>query len=458
MGRPFTPDMIPEPDSPAAYSVTEVNNLAKRALERNFNSIYVVGEVTNFTPHSSGHLYFTLKDEQSQLDAVMWRDAAARVAIELEPGMEVLAFGDLTLYTRRGRYQLSVRSLEPRGMGALEIAFRQLRERLEKEGLFDEEHKKPLPFIPGKIVLVTSRSGAAVRDMLKSIFDRFPGANVSVFPVSVQGTGAAGEIAAAIDALNFDGSFDVIVIGRGGGSLEDLWAFNEEVVARAVHRSDIPVVSAVGHERDVSISDLVADRRAMTPTEVGLIVVPDQRELLQRLDELRDSLVVSLTRIYSAAADRLAYAWRHPVFARPQAIIPPLANRLDAARARIDHQAGLVLTAVRERLKRALVSLDSLSPLAVLARGYSITRDKSGNILTHPGCLVVGQSIETILSRGRIISRVDVWGHSGGGAGCLRNPRPNLSKTPSIGSKAYLSALKAGRCRWRRRSSSMKKA
>jgi len=398
--------MIPEPETQPAYTVTEVNNLAKRTLERNFNSIYVVGEVTNFNPQPSGHLYFTLKDEDSQLDAVMWHDAAARLTFQLESGMEVLAFGDLTIYARRGRYQLGVRTLEPRGAGALEIAFRQLKDRLEKEGLFDSARKKPLPFLPKRIVLVTSPAGAAVRDMIKSIFDRFSRADVAVFPVPVQGAGAAREIAAAVKALNSDGRFDVIVVGRGGGSLEDLWAFNEEVLARAIFDSMIPVVSAVGHERDVTISDLVADRRAMTPTQVGQIVVPDERDLLQNLDDLRVTLVDGLTGRYRTSADRLAYVWRHPFFVRPEAVLPPLVHRLDDAGARVKRQMGQLLKTAAEKLQRRHVALEALSPLKVLRRGYSITRDENGNILTAVGCLGEGDALETILARGRVRSRV----------------------------------------------------
>jgi exodeoxyribonuclease VII large subunit len=398
--------MIPEPDAPAAYTVTEVNNLAKRALERNFNSIYVVGEVTNLSAQPSGHVYFSLKDADSQLDAVMWRDYAAELPFEIEAGMEVVAFGDLTIYTRRGRYQLSVRALEPRGVGALEIAFRQLKDRLEKEGLFDPAHKKPLPFLPSRIALVTSPSGAAVRDMLKSIFDRFSRASVAIYPVAVQGKGASEEIAAALDTLNSAGGFDVIVVGRGGGSLEDLWAFNEEVLARAVYRSRIPVVSAVGHERDVTISDLVADQRAMTPTQVGELVVPDERELLQDLDRLRKSLVDGLAYLYERAADRLTLAWRHPVFVRPMYMIEPLFLTVSDAGRNLSRGMDALLQAASERLKRAAVALDALSPLAVLGRGYSITREKSGKILTDVRCLETGDSIETILSRGRIVSEV----------------------------------------------------
>jgi exodeoxyribonuclease VII large subunit len=242
--------------------------------------------------------------------------------------------------------------------------------------------------------------------MLKSIFDRFSRASVAIYPVAVQGKGASEEIAAALDTLNSAGGFDVIVVGRGGGSLEDLWAFNEEVLARAVYRSRIPVVSAVGHERDVTISDLVADQRAMTPTQVGELVVPDERELLQDLDRLRKSLVDGLAYLYERAADRLTLAWRHPVFVRPMYMIEPLFLTVSDAGRNLSRGMDALLQAASERLKRAAVALDALSPLAVLGRGYSITREKSGKILTDVRCLETGDSIETILSRGRIVSEV----------------------------------------------------
>lgn len=407
MTRPFDPDLIREPEAPAAYTVTEVNLLAREVLERNFRSIHVVGEISNLHVHHSGHVYFTLKDEGSQLDAVMWKGAARTLAFEPENGMAVMAFGNLSIYTRGGRYQLVAQALEPRGVGALEVAFRQLRERLEREGLFDEARKRALPFLPGRIALVTSPQGAAVRDMLKSIFNRFPRAHVSVMPVTVQGEGAAEEMAAAIEALNSAGGFDVVVVGRGGGSLEDLWAFNEEVLARAIYASAIPVVSAVGHERDVTISDLVADARAMTPTEVGLLVVPDAGLLDERIENARGRLVSSLRRRLERAAERLAFAWRHPVLRRPETILLPLAQRLDGAHERLSRVVAGLVQSAGERLARAALALEALSPLKVLARGYSVTRDEAGAVITDAAAVAPGEVIESILASGRLKSRVE---------------------------------------------------
>jgi exodeoxyribonuclease VII large subunit len=406
MTRPFDPDLISEPETPAAYTVSEINALAQKVLERNFRSVWVVGEISNLHLHRSGHIYFTLKDEQSQLDAVMWRTSAAALTFDLEDGMEVLAHGDLTIYARGGRYQLVARKIEPRGLGALEVAFRQLKERLEKEGLFDEAAKKTLPFLPRRIALVTSPQGAAVRDMLKGIFNRFPRTRVSLLPVKVQGEGAAAEIAEAIGALNRAGGFDVIVVGRGGGSLEDLWAFNEETVARAIFASAIPVVSAVGHERDVTISDLVAGVRAMPPTDAGRLVVPEERELRERLEVLRNSLVNALGRALEKARERLAYAWRHPILRRPEALLLPLAQGLDIAYDGFRRGVEAVLEQKRSRLGKVLVALESLSPLGVLSRGYSVTRDASGKVLSAAEQVLPGDTVETILNRGRLWSQV----------------------------------------------------
>jgi len=406
MTRPFDPDLIAQPETPAAYTVTEINLLAREVLERNFRSIHVVGEISNLHAHRSGHVYFTLKDDESRLDVVMWKTAAAALRFAPEDGMEVLAFGDLSIYTRGGRYQLIARTMEPRGAGALEVAFRQLKERLEREGLFDEAHKRPLPFLPRRIALVTSPRGAAVRDMISGIFSRFSSAHVSVMPVKVQGEGAAEEIAGAIEILNRHGGFDVIIIGRGGGSLEDLWAFNEERLARAVYESAVPVVSAVGHERDVTISDLVADARAITPTEAGLLVVPDEAALEQRLESARRRLVSGLGRMLDRAAERLACAWRRPVLRRPETILLPLAQRLDGAQEHLARAAAEIVRRAADRLGRAGLALETLSPLKVLARGYSVTRGADGAVLTRACSASPGDRIESILAEGRLKSTV----------------------------------------------------
>lgn len=294
--KPFDPSRVRVPDGERSSADADsaiitphaVNELVRGVLARHIpRTLHVLGEVGNLSRPQSGHLYFSLKDAHSELRCVMWRSAASKLKFTPETGMEIIATGEIDVYTPRGTYQLLARKLEPRGVGALEVAFRQLRERLEREGLFDQRRKKPLPAVPRRVAVVTSPSGAAIRDVLQTLSRRFPALEVLVYPVRVQGDGAADEIARAIRQLNLHqhalGGIDVMIVGRGGGSLEDLWAFNEEPVVRAIANSEIPIVSAVGHEVDVSISDLAADVRAATPTAAAELVAPRLDDLIERL-------------------------------------------------------------------------------------------------------------------------------------------------------------------------------
>jgi len=333
---------------------------------------------------------------------------ARRLRFDLEDGMEVIVTGSVTVYEPRGIYQVNISSIKPRGIGALQIAFLKLKDRLEKEGLFRPEHKRPLPRVPSCVGVVTSLAGAAIRDILTVIGRRFPPAHVVVRPVRVQGEGAAAEIAQAIDDFCAWGKADVLIVGRGGGSLEDLWPFNEEVVARAIHASKIPVISAVGHEIDVTIADLAADRRALTPTEAGEIVFPEFDELMARLDELRARLALALRRRVELARARLArlrgsYGFRMPLemVRRGEQRLDELASSLHlAARRRIEAQA--------ERLATLAGRLQALSPRAVLKRGYSITRAlPSGDLIRDAAHVHEGDRVETLLHRGRLVSRIE---------------------------------------------------
>ncbi|MGB2753482.1 MAG: exodeoxyribonuclease VII large subunit, partial [Phycisphaerae bacterium] len=262
---PFDASLIPEPEAEAPETVWELTRRIQTTLEDGFPQVWVVGEVSNFKRHTSGHVFFTLKDERASLRCVIWKSAAERLRHEIADGLEVEAKGHLSVFEKAGNYQLYVSSIKPRGVGALEVAFRRLKEKLEKEGLFDPARKRPLPRFPRRVGIVTSPTGAAVRDILHVLARRWPAVEIVLAPALVQGLGAAAEIVRGIRWLNRLRSIDVIIIGRGGGSLEDLWPFNEESVARAVYASDVPVVSAVGHETDFSISDFVADVRAPTP-------------------------------------------------------------------------------------------------------------------------------------------------------------------------------------------------
>ena len=399
---------MPPSQGEEILSVTDLNRRIRRSLEDQFDHVCVVGEVSNLRRPSSGHVYLTLKDAGAQEAAVLWRSTASRLRFALEDGMEVIVTGSVTVYEPRGGYQIVVSSIKPKGMGALQLAFLQLRDRLEKEGLFRPEGKKPLPFLPACVGVVTSRTGAAIHDILTVLARRFPPAHVVLRPVRVQGEGAAEEIAQAIADFNEWGGADVLIVGRGGGSLEDLWAFNEEAVARAIHASAIPIISAVGHEIDVTIADFVADRRALTPTEAAEIVLPEWGELVQRLGDLRGRLATALRNQVAIARGRLdrlraSYGFRAPIEA-----IRRHEQRLDDMAASATRRVRRRIESARERLATAAGRLHALSPSRVLERGYSITRvQESGKTIRDASQVKVGQSVETLLHTGRIVSRVE---------------------------------------------------
>jgi len=343
------------PSGPLMLSVRQVNELVRGAISRHLPpTLHVLGEIGNLSRPLSGHLYFTLKDPTSELRCVMWRSSAARLRFAPEVGMQVIATGSIEVYTQRGQYQLIVRRLEPRGVGALEIAFRQLKERLEREGLFDPRRKKPLPRIPERVAVVTSPTGAAIRDILHTLRRRFPALDILVYPVRVQGEGAAQEIAAAIRTLNEHaaalGGIDVMIVGRGGGSLEDLWAFNEEVVARAIAGSRIPVVSAVGHEVDVSISDLVADLRAPTPTAAAELITPTLTDLLATLDRQRLRATRTVGQQLELARARLNSTLAYDGLARPFLRLRQQAQFIDELQQRLRLALAHCCRAARQRL------------------------------------------------------------------------------------------------------------
>lgn len=389
-------------------TVSELTHRIRRSLEDGFPRVCVVGELSNLRRPASGHVYLTLKDAGAQLSAVLWRTTAARLRFNLEDGLEVIATGELTVYEPRGAYQLVISSLKPKGLGALQLAFLQLRDKLEKEGLFRPEHKRPLPLVPACIGIVTSPTGAAIHDILTVLARRFPRAHLVLRPVRVQGAGAAEEIAQAIADFNEWGGADVLIVGRGGGSLEDLWAFNEEVVARAIYASKIPIICAVGHEIDVTIADFVADRRALTPTEAAEIVLPKLDDLLDTLAGLRERMAAALrgqVNVARAALERLrgSYAFRAPL-----EMVRLHEQRLDDLANAMALSARRRLESCRERLASAGGRLNALSPLAVLQRGYSITRSAATRrIIRSARDVQPGETIESILHEGRIISRVE---------------------------------------------------
>ncbi len=389
------------------FTVSEITRGIRTSLEHKFSNIGVLGEISNVRKPSSGHVYLTLKDKNSQLQAVVFRNTASRIKFELKDGMEVVSFGSVTVYEPRGQYQLIINKIEPKGIGALQLAFQQLKEKLEKEGLFDHAHKKSIPFIPKKIGIVTSPTGAAIKDILNIIDRRFANVEILIYPVKVQGEGAAQEIAKAITELNNYSDIDVIISGRGGGSLEDLWAFNEEIVARSIYNSKIPVISAVGHEIDLTIADLVADIRALTPSEAGELVVPRKDLLIEKTEKFKTRLLQSLTgklRLSKEKLDRIAnsYVIRQPFdkFNRWQ-------QRLDDFMQRLNLNITHALNTEREKLSGIAGKLESLSPLNVLKRGYTITTKQEDNkSLRDIKNLSKGDKIKTNLSRGSIISEI----------------------------------------------------
>jgi len=433
------------------YTVSELTASIKAALEEGFPVVWVEGEISNLRTPGSGHAYFTLKDDGAQISAVLFRGRGRRVRFELEDGMQVLAFGGLDVYAARGQYQLVVEMMEPKGLGALQLAFEQLKRKLEAEGLFDQARKRPLPAFPRVIGIVTSPTGAAVRDMLNIIDRRFADLHILITPVRVQGDEAPGEIVQALEHLQQIPNLDVIIVGRGGGSIEDLWAFNDERVARALAACRVPVISAVGHETDFTIADFVADLRAPTPSGAAELVVREKLAVIESLVELYARLKQAVTADVSARRERMDFLLRRRVLTDPARALRDLYRRLDELQGRlrlglrssqrhITHRVALATNALRLRNPRtriasasALLSqlrgrlessaahnmktsrarfagvigrLESLSPLGVLARGYSVTRLPSGEVVRSAAQVVVGDPLEILLHQGALGARV----------------------------------------------------
>jgi exodeoxyribonuclease VII large subunit len=389
-------------------SVSQLTLLIKQSLEAEFTSVWVSGELSDVSRPQSGHIYLTLKDENAQVRGVLWRSVASRLGFDLQDGQQVVCRGDIDVYPPRGVYQLIIRQVEPLGIGALQLAFRKLHQRLAAEGLFDPGRKRPLPRFPRRIAFVTSPTGAAVRDFLEVLRRRWRGVQVLIIPAKVQGEGAAQDLVRGIRLANaLADPPDILVVGRGGGSLEDLWCFNEEPVVRAIHASRIPVVSAVGHEIDVTLSDLVADVRALTPSEAAARVVPAAEEVRAGLDGMRERLAAGLRGRAADARSRLDALAQHRVFRRPFDRIHDLARQLDDLELRAQRAIGHRLTRHRDRLASLAAHLESLSPLGVLARGYSLTQHTAtGQVVTDAATLAVGDTLTSRFGRGQAISQV----------------------------------------------------
>jgi exodeoxyribonuclease VII large subunit len=396
-------------DRATSLTVRELTGYIKRLLENDtrLSSVWVRGEISNFKWHTSGHIYFTLKDDVSQLKCVMFRSAAQRLRFKPDNGMQVLLYGNVTVYERDGAYQLYAQEMEPAGVGALHLQYEQLKQRLEAEGLFDPELKRRLPALPRRIGIVTAPTGAAVRDMITISKRRFPGVRLLLAPALVQGAEAPASLIRALTRVAAEPEIDVVIIGRGGGSLEDLWAFNDEALARAIRNCPVPVVSAVGHETDFTIADFAADLRAPTPSAAAELVVPSRLELQAAVDGLRLRLVQVTRRLVERKRLRLKALADRPVLQRPQGRLLQDRQRLDDLVRRLGFAGGRRIERSRQRLAGLAGRLDALSPLSVLARGYSITRSEAGAVLKDSRQVAAGDAVSVMLHRGTLQCRVE---------------------------------------------------
>jgi len=399
---------VPFP-KPRVWTVAQLTQEIQAALAESFTGVWVSGELCEVTHHGSGHIYLALKDEAAQIRGVIWRSTARRLPFEPREGQQVVCCGDVDVYPPRGSYQLVIRQIEPLGLGALQLAFQQLRARLAAEGLFDARWKKPLPPFPRRVAFVTSPSGAAVRDFLQVATRRWRGIQLLVIPAKVQGEGAADEIVRGIEAAHrLRIPPDVLVVGRGGGSAEDLWCFNEEKVVRAIFAAKIPVVSAVGHEIDVTLADLVADVRALTPSEAAERTVPSVEELKAGLAKLGQRLHAGLRSRAASARQSLDAIASRRVFRRPFEHVQDRSQLLDELNQRARRAIRQRMEQARDRTKSIVARLESLSPLAVLARGYSVTlRAETDEVVRDASSLEPGDALRTRLERGEVLSRVE---------------------------------------------------
>ncbi len=393
-------------DEPRVFTVSEITRIIKGVIEDNFSQIIIEGEISNYKLYGpSGHRYFSLKDSGATLNAVMWKGSASTLKFDLKDGMKVRAFGSLTLYEPRGQYQLNVKRIEPLGVGELEVAFRQLYERLNAEGVFAPERKQPLPEYPFVVGIVTSPSGAAVRDMIHVFQRRNPLIKLVIYPAAVQGEGAEYEIERGIDYLNTREDIDVIVTGRGGGSLEDLWRFNTEIVVRAIERSAKPVVSGVGHEVDWTLADYVADYRAPTPSAAAEVVGWELEPVRQELETMTANMADSLTGLVTDGKEALTTLLSRGVFGDPYQIVYRREQELDHQARRFALAAVNNLKGKQNTLSLAAQRLDSLSPLKTLARGYSVALT-DGKVVRDSADLHIKDEIEIIFNKGQATAQV----------------------------------------------------
>lgn len=389
------------------FTVSEITNCLKGLIEESFSPLWIEGEVSNLREPSSGHIYFTLKDEASQIQTVMFRYRRELLKFKLEDGMAVMVFGKLGVYEKAGQYQIIAEKAEPKGVGSLQVAFEQLKKRLAEEGLFDEKHKVPVPLLPQRIGVVTSPTGAAFQDILNVVKRRFSNVEILLNPSPVQGEAAAERISQAIRELDEYGDVDVIIVGRGGGSLEDLWAFNEEIVGRAIYACRTPVISAVGHEIDWTISDFVADLRAPTPSAAAEMVIGKKDEFIEKIESFYTRLICPMRGIIEKnrfAMDNLmaSYGFKHP-----RDLVRQYEQRVDELIYRINSFIGHKISFIKEKINSLKRHLNALSPVAILNRGYSITFSLPDRCVVKSfRSIKEGSEIETRLMEGKIVSTV----------------------------------------------------
>ena len=390
------------------YSVSEINQYIKSLLDHDsvLSGICVRGELSNYKIYPSGHHYFTLKDTDGSMRCVMFKGNAMRLRFRPENGMKVLVSGRISVFPRDDAYQLYCEYLHPEGAGDLHVAFEQLKVKLQTEGLFDPAGKKPLPQFPARIAIITSSAGAAIHDMLRILTRRYPLTKVILLPVRVQGVEAPLEICGAIRYVNRFQIADVIITGRGGGSIEDLWAFNDERVARTIYQSDIPVISAVGHEPDVTISDYVADLRAATPSNAAELVVPDQSDLRQSIHSFEGRMQQAMQRQLKLSKQKLEYIQNKRVLQDPANYIQDRRLLLDYQQSQLTSNMRHILSQNRQRLVRFASGLDAMSPLRVLGRGYAMIKDSSGHIVSDSAAVTAGDEIVATLHRGSLRAKV----------------------------------------------------
>ena len=389
------------------FSVSDITRNIRFVLEERFTGVWVEGEITGFKCHTSGHMYFSLKDESAQIQCVMFSRENRSVSFEMQDGLKVVCFGRVSVYAQRGQVQLYVERIEPKGIGALGLRFEQLKERLRAEGLFDHAHKKEIPFLPKRIGIITSIDGAALKDILHVLDRRFRESHLLIYPVQVQGNGAAASIAEAIEDFNRWDAAEVLIAGRGGGSLEDLWAFNEEIVARAIFNSKIPVISAVGHEVDFTIADFVADLRAATPSAAAEIVLPAKEDLVVRIDELKIRVIQAFLAKIKLLRQTLQGLLSSRGLKDPLSYFETQSQRVDELVRALATRVQTALRFKKENLIAITGKLEALGPLSVLKRGFSLSlKLPEEKLVVSSGSLQPGDCVKTKLSKGYFISEV----------------------------------------------------